>query len=95
MGRDEARRIFEVLHADRDAGERTGILTPRDALVHRGGLGERALRVDRNEHVDLWVQVLDAGQGMLGELSRPDLLRADLCGQTGQRLGAKVHRGRR
>ena len=48
--------VFEVLHADRDPGERTDVLARGNATVDVVGSRERAVGIDRDERVDPRVQ---------------------------------------
>ena len=80
-GRWDARRVDQVLEADRDAVERA----PQPTLAHLVGqrtrVGSGPLGRDRHEGRQLRVQLLDAGQVRLGQLD-------------GRQLTVR-HRGRR
>ena len=58
----EAGGVLEVLHADRDAGERSDVLPRRQARVDGRGVGQGPLPVDGDERVDLGVDLLDAAR---------------------------------
>ena len=92
---DKAGGVLEVLHPDRDAGQRPGVFSARDALVDRGRLGHRPIPIEGNERVDRRIHRLDARQRVRGEVPGGELLGTDLAGQISERLRAKVHRGRR
>ncbi len=74
VGRDVPDRVLQILHAERDAGQRPGVVPGRDALVERIGLHEGALAVDRDEGVVGRIEPLDPRQRHLGQLTRADLL---------------------
>ena len=59
----EADGVLEVLHADRDPGQRTDVLARRHPRVDRGGLGQRRLAVEGDERVRPVVDLLDPVEG--------------------------------
>ena len=56
--RRHARHVFHVLHQQREAGERTGILAVLDPLVHRPGVVQRAFS-QPDHRVERRIQPLD------------------------------------
>ncbi len=70
--RDEPDRVFQILHADRDPGERADVLAGRDSTVDVVGGRERAVGVDRDEGVHARVQLVDPRERVLDELARRD-----------------------
>ena len=66
VGRRVADRILEILDADRDAGEGSGVGAACDAVVEGGGVGEGPLPIHGYEGVVGRVVSLDPIQGFSG-----------------------------
>ena len=95
MGRDEAGRVLQVLHADGDAGQGTGITSGGHHVVDLGRRFERARLVDGHEGVDGAVEGIDALEGVGHELTGGGATGPDVGGQIGHGDAAKVHGPRR
>ena len=89
-GRESIDRL-EVFHADRDAGERSGVVTGDDSGVDRVRLRERSFTVPGDEGVDRRIERLDPIECVLGYLAGRLLTRADTCGDRLDRVGEEVH----
>jgi hypothetical protein len=76
----------DVLEDDRDAEQRRA-LTARQALVGRGGLGERALRSRRQQRVESRLDALDAREKGARQLGRRDGARVERLAGAGNRGG--------
>lgn len=92
MSGHEARRVLEVLDADGDAGEGTGVDPGRHLLVDGGSSLESTLAVHRHERVEARVVSVDASQCVTDELACRLFAGPHASGQLGEVLGAEVHR---
>ena len=91
VGGGEAGRVLEVLHADRDAGQRAHRVTRRQPLVDGAGLGQGPVAVERRPCVQLRFQLLDARERVADQLTGRQRAALDLVGQLGERRAAEVH----
>ena len=78
--RTDARRLHDVLEADRNAVERPRWSPRASACVHAPRVGERALRGDGHVGVQLRIQPFDAREVRLRELDRADPLPVERLG---------------
>ena len=76
---------YDVLHGQRNAGQRTQFLAVGPAPVHRSGGRERALAVDVQERLDVGVHRLDPVEVGLRDLHGADLARGDQGAEVGRR----------
>ena len=86
-----ADRVLEVLHRERDARQRPGVLAGGDALVDGAGLGQRGVAVDGHERTEVGVVALDVIERQRGELASGEGAVADPAGQIRQRRAPEVH----
>ncbi len=64
---------FELLDAEGDATERTGIATGGDATIDLGRRGHRAIGVEVHERVERRVEPVDSLEVVLEDFDRPEL----------------------
>jgi hypothetical protein len=73
VGGHVADGVLQVLDAERDAGQRSGVVAGGDPHVDRVSLVERTFGVHGDERVVRRVQPLDPAERRLGQLARADL----------------------
>jgi hypothetical protein len=81
VGRRHARAVVEVLHAERHARERAGVVARGDASVDRGRGRERAIAVEVHERVQLGVAAPDRVEALRRDVDRARRARANGIGR--------------
>src|SRR5262245_515700 len=83
----------EVLDGDGDAVQRAESSPIDDGLFRRAGLGQRLLRIDEAEAVELRIDLLDPRQRVVHQVHRRQLAPADARGQLRRRRVAEIEIG--